>query len=334
MSQNEHADMKCDESRPYVFISYCSKDYDTVKSILSELHEVYGINLWYDDEILSGEWETKAFMAMSNPNCCGIVVFVSENALISESIVKELKAAKLINKTKIVVNFNSPKRFSVQLTENIAKYNNEQVKDPKKVMTIKEMVENHLPDSFVDVPLDAREIFLAIKSDLPQMFENSSPESSTAQHMPGSADDAVPEAQADDAEIVLPLILFQDGTKRLLETDRKANRLAEAVRNLAEQIYIRLAERDLDGNIRGTINISVSRNQSRNLYFSQISIMNLGENILINTTLQGDKVSTVKVRKNGIAGEIGPEHFEQKGITRETQTIVTTILQNFGKNPA
>ncbi|MDE6075509.1 MAG: leucine-rich repeat protein, partial [Clostridia bacterium] len=80
-------------AEPFLFISYSHRDANIVISDIAELKK-FGVRLWYDRSICSGEiWDKKALSVIDRPNCAGVLVYVSENAVRSESIAKELRSA-------------------------------------------------------------------------------------------------------------------------------------------------------------------------------------------------------------------------------------------------
>lgn len=86
----------CDNEKPYIFISYKRNDWEEVYKKVIELQKA-GVNLWIDKEISkhAGEsWQKPAFDAISNPNCKGILFFVSKSALCSPPIFAELSYSK------------------------------------------------------------------------------------------------------------------------------------------------------------------------------------------------------------------------------------------------
>ena len=87
---------KCDDKKPYIFISYKRSDAIKVYEIVLELQKA-GVNLWIDKEIrkhIGKSWQDPAFDAISKPRCKGILFFVSKSALCSPPIFAELSYSK------------------------------------------------------------------------------------------------------------------------------------------------------------------------------------------------------------------------------------------------
>lgn len=82
------------DTEPFLFISYCHRDCDVVLSDICELKR-HGVRLWYDKSIYAGEvWDDKALNIIRKENCVGVLAYISENAVKSESVAKELLCAK------------------------------------------------------------------------------------------------------------------------------------------------------------------------------------------------------------------------------------------------
>jgi len=91
------------KSDKFVFISYSHNDKDIDYPVFNDLYEA-GLNFWYDTEIKYGtDWFTTAQDALLDPNCIGILFFLSYNSVISEAISKEIDLVK--DKLKINKDF-------------------------------------------------------------------------------------------------------------------------------------------------------------------------------------------------------------------------------------
>lgn len=81
-------------NEPFIFISYSHRDARIVISDIKELKK-FGVRLWYDRSICYGDnWDEKALSVIDKPNCKGVLLYVSDDALCSESIAKEINHAK------------------------------------------------------------------------------------------------------------------------------------------------------------------------------------------------------------------------------------------------
>ncbi|MGN0806636.1 MAG: leucine-rich repeat protein, partial [Candidatus Coproplasma sp.] len=81
------------DDKPFIFISYSHKDAATVITDIIEMKK-HGVRLWYDRSILCGEkWDERVLNIIRKENCVGILLYVSENSVSSENVVKELECA-------------------------------------------------------------------------------------------------------------------------------------------------------------------------------------------------------------------------------------------------
>jgi hypothetical protein len=81
-----------DEKKPFVFISYSSKDSERVYEDILELQN-RGVNLWIDKEMetRAGEgWKEIAFPIMEKPLCKAILYYLSLNSITSGPVKQEL----------------------------------------------------------------------------------------------------------------------------------------------------------------------------------------------------------------------------------------------------
>ena len=78
---------------PFLFISYSHLDSAIVVSDIVELKK-HGVRLWYDASMISGEkWDERALGVIRQKNCVGVIVYISEHSVRSESVAKELLCA-------------------------------------------------------------------------------------------------------------------------------------------------------------------------------------------------------------------------------------------------
>ena len=81
------------DGTPYIFISYSHKDYKKVYCDLADLYE-NGIPFWYDSGLPAGKnWDDVVFEKMTDPNCVGVIFYLSENLFLSRSIQTEIQIA-------------------------------------------------------------------------------------------------------------------------------------------------------------------------------------------------------------------------------------------------
>ncbi|AHF08677.1 toll/interleukin-1 receptor domain-containing protein [Desulfitobacterium metallireducens] len=94
MGYAEHNENKCNMNKPYLFISYSSKDKDIVLKDVEQLREL-GVNIWVDTQMRTGtNWQKEAFSAINEVDCKVIVLYVSEYSLASDNVLKELEYSR------------------------------------------------------------------------------------------------------------------------------------------------------------------------------------------------------------------------------------------------
>ena len=83
----------------FLFVSYSHRDSAFVYADLFKLYE-NGLRYWYDHNIESGEeWDAVAAEKIQDPNCMGVIFFVSENTFVSSAVEQEVR---LFNKVRSV----------------------------------------------------------------------------------------------------------------------------------------------------------------------------------------------------------------------------------------
>ena len=82
----------CDKSRPYAFLSYSSKDAETVWRDAVYLQE-HGYNIWIDEANVDKRkpsWKSDALSAISHYNCVLMLFYVSRSSLTSSPCLGEI----------------------------------------------------------------------------------------------------------------------------------------------------------------------------------------------------------------------------------------------------
>ena len=82
----------CDNTLPYIFISYSSHDADRVYADVAEFQR-RGYNIWLDEKNLDKtktSWKKDALEAIKDYNCSLVVFYVSQHSLTSEPCLNEL----------------------------------------------------------------------------------------------------------------------------------------------------------------------------------------------------------------------------------------------------
>ena len=91
----------CDESKPYIFISYSHRDSDKVLKIMDRLKSA-GYNVWYDGGIDPGtEWDEN--IAKHVQGCAYFIAFVSANYIASKNCKDELNYSRDLDKEQLLV---------------------------------------------------------------------------------------------------------------------------------------------------------------------------------------------------------------------------------------
>lgn len=92
---------RCDESKPYIFISYSHRDSEKVVEIINNLRD-RGYNVWYDEGIDPGtEWDEN--IADHVQNCSYFIAFVSNNYIGSKNCKDELNYSRDLDKDQLLV---------------------------------------------------------------------------------------------------------------------------------------------------------------------------------------------------------------------------------------
>ena len=96
----------------YVFVSYAHKDFKCVYSDLAffSYNTNKKVRFWYDEGLRAGEdWFIEARKHMSQPNCVGVIFYLSENLLRSKSVFKEIELVKELEKPYFTVTLSDNK---------------------------------------------------------------------------------------------------------------------------------------------------------------------------------------------------------------------------------
>ena len=85
----------CDTSKPYIYVSYSTRDGRAVYSDVVALQEM-GKNLWIDVESnMTGDgYNSTIFGAIKNENCKGVLFYLSEDSMTSAQSAKEVAYTK------------------------------------------------------------------------------------------------------------------------------------------------------------------------------------------------------------------------------------------------
>lgn len=101
----------------YVFICYSSKDFKAVYSDLIELYK-RKVPFKYDGHLPGGEkWQVQIESGIDNPDCIGVIFFLSKNVLSTNSVCDEIGITKLHGKKHQVVNLEGSTLPSRMLTD-------------------------------------------------------------------------------------------------------------------------------------------------------------------------------------------------------------------------
>ena len=85
----------CDRSQPYIYVSYSTRDGQTVYSDVLALQEA-GKNLWIDVEAnMTGDgYNSTIFGAIADVNCKGVLFYLSAESMTSAQCAKEVAYTK------------------------------------------------------------------------------------------------------------------------------------------------------------------------------------------------------------------------------------------------
>ncbi|MBQ8260998.1 MAG: TIR domain-containing protein [Lachnospiraceae bacterium] len=93
--------VKCDETKPYIFISYSHRDSDKVIKIVERLQSE-GYNVWYDEGIDPGtEWDENIAKHVSA--CSYFIAFISNGYIGSKNCKDELNYSRELDKEQLLV---------------------------------------------------------------------------------------------------------------------------------------------------------------------------------------------------------------------------------------
>lgn len=93
--------IKCDETKPYIFISYSHRDSDKVIKIIERLQSE-GYNVWYDEGIDPGtEWDEN--IAKHVIECSYFIAFISNGYIGSKNCKDELNYSRDLDKEQLLV---------------------------------------------------------------------------------------------------------------------------------------------------------------------------------------------------------------------------------------
>lgn len=108
---------RLDRDDKYFFICYCSKDF---KSVFSDLIALYKrkIPFRYDNKLTHGlPWQPQIEKYIGDPDCLGVVFYLSKNNLDSEPISDEIAITEKYNRKYFCVNLEGRKAPSEMLVE-------------------------------------------------------------------------------------------------------------------------------------------------------------------------------------------------------------------------
>lgn len=113
--------INCDESKPYIFISYAHKDSEKVYPILERLSKA-GFNIWYDKGIEAGStWDDD--IALHIDNASYFMAYVSASYLNSGNCKDEISYARDLNKDMLLIYLEEvamPSGMAMRLNRNQA----------------------------------------------------------------------------------------------------------------------------------------------------------------------------------------------------------------------
>ena len=96
----------------YIFVSYSHRDFKAVYNDLAffSYNTRKKVRFWYDEGLPAGEnWLSEAKKRLSDPNCSGVVFYLSENLLRSSAVLKEIELVKSLNKPYFTITLDDNK---------------------------------------------------------------------------------------------------------------------------------------------------------------------------------------------------------------------------------
>ena len=103
---------KTDDGNNYVFISYSHRDYNKVYNDLAffSYNTRKKVRFWYDEGLPAGDdWFLAAEKRLSDPNCSGVIFYLSENLLRSPAVLREIELVKRLNKPYFTITLDNQK---------------------------------------------------------------------------------------------------------------------------------------------------------------------------------------------------------------------------------
>ncbi len=133
---NHYLDRKdYSKNRKYFFVSYSHKNMNIVYPLLQKIYDKQ-VNFWYDKGLNAGDiWDENVKTKMTDKNCVGVIVFLSDDFLKSKPCMEEIDFINQLEEQKknfkiISININdfTPNNFIQNLSYLIAENSDDYIK--------------------------------------------------------------------------------------------------------------------------------------------------------------------------------------------------------------
>ena len=174
--------LRFDDTKPYAFVSYKSQDRAVVAEDIAILQNKYGVNIWFDEELVAGRrWDEEVKPIVISGNCKLVIFYASPNALTSVNVQNEINLVGGLVKRKrkklLPINFHAKLFMDVYYEE--IDGNNEMLNANKNNPYFNQqgafdLIESHLPDELTFIVRGMsgyyEAILKAIRADAPEII--------------------------------------------------------------------------------------------------------------------------------------------------------------------
>jgi len=146
-----------DNTQPYAFVSYKSGDGERVKADIQLLQTQYGVNIWFDENLTSGEhWDEEVVPVLTSASCKLAIFYASPDAIASVNVQKEISLIKRLEIPLLPINFSNDSFKSAFRSADQSRYAN------NKNFNINgglDLIDNHLPNSLTYIRLQSADCY-------------------------------------------------------------------------------------------------------------------------------------------------------------------------------
>lgn len=141
-----------EKDKPYVFVSYSSDDWETVKKIMETVNKALDLNVWMDERLFAGiDWDDTVKNVIESDYCRAVLFFGSSNSLMSNAVEKELDMAEKSGKRILPINLEN-KSFVEIYKQEIEPQKDHAIEKE----TAKRMVNKYFPNERIYINVNER----------------------------------------------------------------------------------------------------------------------------------------------------------------------------------